>query len=256
MSARLLVTGALHQRQSCASRKKWCHHQPQAAYKTTTTTHARESPPINHNWERNWTDYFRLAFINVGIVHFSLPSINSNLMQALLTLTVIDYGIFSSYHPLVQSSYIWKLTKGIEGIKSKSIGTILSAELWCCRSSLLGSWEQSWMCHHFDAGFSNDSIIPASWYSFCWPRKDDRLSQPHLVLIQQPSGIWTQDPRILSPPPLPLSREHKEDKVFPLKSKWTCYIISHYMQTTRTIISWNKGRFCLIRILNQTIINN
>ena len=31
--------------------------------------------------------------------------------------------------------------------------------------------------------------IPASWHSFCRPRKDDRQSQPHLGLIQQPSGI-------------------------------------------------------------------
>ena len=38
--------------------------------------------------------------------------------------------------------------------------------------------------------------IPASWHSFCRPRKDDRQSQPHLVLIQQQNGIWTQDPRI------------------------------------------------------------
>ena len=29
---------------------------------------------------------------------------------------------------------------------------------------------------------------------FCRPRKDDRLSEPHLVLIQRPSRIWTQDP--------------------------------------------------------------
>ena len=40
---------------------------------------------------------------------------------------------------------------------------------------------------------------PASWHSFCRPRKDDRLSQPHLVLIQQPSGVFfnsgLQDPK-------------------------------------------------------------
>ena len=31
--------------------------------------------------------------------------------------------------------------------------------------------------------------IPACWHSFCRTRKDDRKSQPHLVLIQQTSGI-------------------------------------------------------------------
>ena len=50
--------------------------------------------------------------------------------------------------------------------------------------------------------------IPARWHSFCRPQKDDRQSQPHLVLIQQPSGIWTQDPGIPSPPPVPWS-QHK-----------------------------------------------
>ena len=74
-----------------------------------------------------------------------------------------------------------------------SIGTILCAERWCCLS-LLGNWAQSWMGRHW------------RWYSFCQPQKDDRLSQPHLVLIQQPSGIWTQDQRIPSPPPQPLSQ--------------------------------------------------
>ena len=44
--------------------------------------------------------------------------------------------------------------------------------------------------------------IPACWHSFCRARKDNRQSQPHLVLIQQLSGISTQDPRIQSPPPL------------------------------------------------------
>ena len=31
--------------------------------------------------------------------------------------------------------------------------------------------------------------VPASWHSFCWPRNDDRQSQPHLVLIQQWVGF-------------------------------------------------------------------
>ena len=42
--------------------------------------------------------------------------------------------------------------------------------------------------------------MAACWDSFWRPRKDDRLSQPHLVLIQQPSGIGNQDLRIQSSP--------------------------------------------------------
>ena len=34
-----------------------------------------------------------------------------------------------------------------------SIGTILCAERWCCLSSLLGCWAQSWMGHHSDTGY-------------------------------------------------------------------------------------------------------
>ena len=69
----------------------------------------------------------------------------------------------------------------------QSIGTILCAEHCCCLSSLLSCWAQSWTGRHSNAGYSNGSIIPVSWYSFCRPQKDDRLSQPHLVLIQQPT---------------------------------------------------------------------
>ena len=73
-----------------------------------------------------------------------------------------------------------------------------STEHQCCHSSLLGYWAQSWTRHHSNTAYSNGSIILASWYSFFWPQKYDRLSQPHLVLIQQPSRIWTQEPRIPS----------------------------------------------------------
>ena len=62
-----------------------------------------------------------------------------------------------------------------------SIGTILCAERWCCLSSLLGYWAQSWTGRHSDAGYSNGSIIPGSWYAFGQLQKDDRLSQPQLV---------------------------------------------------------------------------
>ena len=93
-----------------------------------------------------------------------------------------------------------------EMVTHPSIGTILWTEHRCCWSRLLGYWAQSWMSHHSDAGYSNGLIIPTSWYSFCRPQKDDRPSQLHLLLIQQLSRIITQDPRIPSPSPKPLSQ--------------------------------------------------
>ena len=37
--------------------------------------------------------------------------------------------------------------------EEEDIGTILCAEHWCCSSSLLGYWTQSWTGHHSDAGY-------------------------------------------------------------------------------------------------------
>ena len=84
-----------------------------------------------------------------------------------------------------------------------SIGTILCAECWCCQSSVLGYWEQSWTGRHSDTGYQQADT------HFCRPRKDDRLRQPHLVLIQQPSGIWTQDPSSIPRPPLSPFSQHQ-----------------------------------------------
>ena len=42
-------------------------------------------------------------------------------------------------------------------------------------------------------GYAADAVflLPVHWYqySFCRPRKDDVLSQPHLVLIQRQTGL-------------------------------------------------------------------
>ena len=67
------------------------------------------------------------------------------------TLSRHDRGLNSSIHP--------------------SIGVILCTERLCCQSSLLGYWAQSWTGHHSNTGYSNGSIIPASWYSFYQPQK-------------------------------------------------------------------------------------
>ena len=39
-------------------------------------------------------------------------------------------------------------------------------------------------------------LPPVQWYSFHQPQKNDRLSQPHLVLIQQSAGAQIQDPKL------------------------------------------------------------
>ena len=40
-------------------------------------------------------------------------------------------------------------------------------------------------------GYAADavSLLAVHWYSFCQPQKDDRLSEPHLVLIQRTTGL-------------------------------------------------------------------
>ena len=38
-------------------------------------------------------------------------------------------------------------------------------------------------------------LLPVHWCSFHQPWKDDRLSQPHLVLVQQPTGLKLRTPR-------------------------------------------------------------
>ena len=77
-------------------------------------------------------------------------------------------------------------------LKEETIGTKLCIEHWCCQSSLLGYLVHPWIIHHSNTGYSNGSTIPASWYSFCQLQKDDRLSQPHLVLIQWQAGFEPQ----------------------------------------------------------------
>ena len=53
----------------------------------------------------------------------------------------------------------WSSTSLVHGVKKKSnpktsihpsIGTVLCAEHWCCRSSFLGDWAQFWMGHRSD----------------------------------------------------------------------------------------------------------
>ena len=82
---------------------------------------------------------------------------------------------------------------------------LYSVECQCCRISLLGYWAQSWKGHHSNTRYSNGSIIPASWYSFCRPRKDNRLSQPPGVLIQWSTGLelrtlWSQAATLTTKP--------------------------------------------------------
>ena len=43
----------------------------------------------------------------------------------------------------------------------------------------------------YGRGYAADAVpqLPEHWCSFCQPQKDDRLSQPHVVLIQWPTGL-------------------------------------------------------------------
>ena len=62
------------------------------------------------------------------------------------------------------------------------IGTTLCAEHWFCRRSLLDYWAQSWTGHHSATVYQQ-----AGTHSADLGRMTG--SQPHLVLIQQPSRI-------------------------------------------------------------------
>ena len=42
-----------------------------------------------------------------------------------------------------------------EPLEEEEIGTILCAECWCCLSSLLGYWAQSWMGRHSDTVYQH-----------------------------------------------------------------------------------------------------
>ena len=70
-----------------------------------------------------------------------------------------------------------------------------------------------WLHHSLGCDCAADAVLSITstqysvqWYSFRRPRKDDRLNQPHLVLIQYLTGAQTQGPKILSQPPSPLSQ--------------------------------------------------
>ena len=43
----------------------------------------------------------------------------------------------------------------------------------------------------YGRGYAADAVpqLPEHWCSFCQPQKDNRLSQPHLVLIHGPTGL-------------------------------------------------------------------
>ena len=94
--------------------------------------------------------------------------------------------------PLIVFLCFMLFNRGVDKVDNcmfHPLGPHSGTECRCCQSSLLDYWAQSWTGRHSDAGYSNGSIIPASWYLFCRPQKDDRLSQPHLVSTQWPGGF-------------------------------------------------------------------
>ena len=72
-----------------------------------------------------------------------------------------------------------------------------------------------WWFHRFwKCGCATDTVplLPVSWYSFCRPRKHDRLSQPTwCCYFNSTTGAPTQDPKILSQPTSPLSQHQAFD---------------------------------------------
>jgi len=62
-----------------------------------------------------------------------------------------------------------------------------------CRA-LVPHKQSPWLLGTILDGSPHQHKIPANWHSFCRPQKGNRQSQHFLVLIQQQSGISTQDP--------------------------------------------------------------
>ena len=126
-----------------------------------------------HNWDvRSWVWFLKLAS---GGSFCKSCCMSEHILNHIATRCVHE-----KCRICVGTWNLW--WANVKDEKGSSIGTILCTERRCCQSSLLGYYAQSWMVSHSDTGFSNDSIIPASWYSFFWPWKDDTLSKSHLVL--------------------------------------------------------------------------
>ena len=72
---------------------------------------------------------------------------------------------------------------------------LLSRVLELPKQFFLGDLAQSWTGRHSDHFLEHSCApLPVQWYSFCWPQEDDRLSQPHLVLIQQSTWLKLRTP--------------------------------------------------------------
>jgi len=104
------------------------------------------------------------------------PSQPFLLFVCLIVVGGIISKVLYSNHVIKRNRVVNSNWRWFWAIPFHYIGTILCAERRCYQSSLLGHWAQSWMGRHSDAGCLNGLIIPASSYSFWWPRKDESNS--------------------------------------------------------------------------------
>ena len=122
-----------------------------------------------------------------------LPPINTGRLREIPSLTSLQGAVHSlMHHPVCQLQvliivYSWfrnrthirqfkgKFATFAPSLEEEEIGTILCAERWCCLSSLLGYWAQSWMGHHSDTVYQHAGThfaylgrmtgrVNATWY--------------------------------------------------------------------------------------------
>ena len=113
---------------------------------------------------------------------------------------ITDQGISCTTKTLPRAGHPSKLDDQARRrlIRRGEIGTILFAECWCCLSSLLSYWVQSWTGRHYKRR------IPASWHSFCPTRKDDMRSVHPLTDITITAHVHNLLSKLTNAPFLPI----------------------------------------------------
>jgi len=107
------------------------------------------------------------------------------------------YAMKSTLHAMSDTMYAMSTMHALSGTMHAMMSTkyAMSGIMYAihrdhtlCRAFVLPK-ESPWLLDTILDGSPLRHRITARWHSFCRPQQDGRQSQPHLVLIQQQSGI-------------------------------------------------------------------